>query len=113
MGAASYVPAISLEKALFIRERNDGLYRPITYLLAKLFDEMFITLISSVVFAAIVFYVVKVRALISITNWECVKNHFCCVKPLQAVRFLSVHACVFQYCDIMKPWHSLAFTVVS
>lgn len=34
-GAASYVPAIVLERPLFVRERNDGLYRVITYLCAK------------------------------------------------------------------------------
>ena len=61
-GAASYVPSLALEKPLYIRERNDGLYRPITYLLAKLFDELFITLFSSVVFALVVWYLIQVRA---------------------------------------------------
>ena len=60
-GAAAYVPALALEKPLYIRERNDGLYRPITYLLAKLFDELFITLFSSVFFALVVWYLVQVR----------------------------------------------------
>jgi ABC-2 type transporter len=59
-GAASYVPALSLEKPLYVRERNDGLYRPITYLLAKLFDELFITLFASVIFALIVWYLIQV-----------------------------------------------------
>eukprot|EP01025_Chloroclados_australasicus_P041211 TRINITY_DN4350_c0_g1_i1.p1 TRINITY_DN4350_c0_g1~~TRINITY_DN4350_c0_g1_i1.p1 ORF type:complete len:528 (-),score=50.28 TRINITY_DN4350_c0_g1_i1:47-1465(-) len=35
-GAASYVPAIVLERPLYVRERNDGLYRSITYLFAKI-----------------------------------------------------------------------------
>lgn len=39
-GAASYIPSIVLERALFVRERNDGLYRVITYLLAKMIDEV-------------------------------------------------------------------------
>ena len=60
-GAASYVPALTLEKPLYVRERNDGLYRPITYLLAKIFDEIFVTTISSLVFSAFVFYVVKLQ----------------------------------------------------
>ena len=34
-GASAYVPSIVLERGLFIRERNDGLYRPITYLCSK------------------------------------------------------------------------------
>jgi ATP-binding cassette, subfamily G (WHITE), member 2 len=55
------VPALTLEKPLFVRERNDGLYRPITYLLAKLFDELFITLIASVVFAVFVYKVVDLQ----------------------------------------------------
>eukprot|EP00892_Ulva_mutabilis_P005857 jgi/Ulvmu1/3643/UM017_0057.1 len=60
-GAASYVPALTLEKPLYVRERNDGLYRPITYLLAKIFDEILITVVSSLVFSAFVFYVVKLE----------------------------------------------------
>ena len=60
-GAAPYIPAISLEKPLYVRERNDGLYRPITYLLAKIFDEIFITVISSLVFSAAVFYAVSLQ----------------------------------------------------
>lgn len=60
-GAASYVPALALEKPLYVRERNDGLYRPITYLLAKLFDELFITLIASVVFSVCVWYLIQLQ----------------------------------------------------
>lgn len=41
-GAASYVPAIVLERTLYVRERADGLYLPITYLLAKMMDELMI-----------------------------------------------------------------------
>lgn len=50
-----------LERPLYVRERNDGLYRPITYLLAKLFDELFGLIVSSVVFSAFVFYVVDLQ----------------------------------------------------
>lgn len=59
--AESFVPALTLERPLYLRERNDGLYRPITYLLAKLFDELFVLLISSVAFSAIVFYAVDLQ----------------------------------------------------
>lgn len=35
-GAAAYVPALVLERNLFVRERADGMYHVITYLLAKM-----------------------------------------------------------------------------
>ena len=34
--AVAYVPVIILERPLFLRERNDGLYRVITYLSFKI-----------------------------------------------------------------------------
>lgn len=56
-GAASYVPSLTLERALFYRERNDGLYRVITYLVAKILEEMILASVVSVVLAAIVWVV--------------------------------------------------------
>jgi hypothetical protein len=38
------------------RERNDGLYRPITYLVSKLTEELVIAVINSVVLGALVFF---------------------------------------------------------
>lgn len=58
-GAASYVPSLFLERGLFARERNDGLYHVITYLLAKMLDELIISAVASLGFAALVFYVVQ------------------------------------------------------
>lgn len=58
-GAASYIPAIVLERALFVRERNDGLYRVITYLCAKILEELGIALIASLIFSNVVFWAVK------------------------------------------------------
>lgn len=55
-GAAAYLPSIVLERALFVRERNDGLYRVITYMLAKTFDELALALVTSLGVAAFVFY---------------------------------------------------------
>jgi ATP-binding cassette, subfamily G (WHITE), member 2 len=60
-GAAAYVPALTLEKPLFIRERNDGLYRPITYLISKLFDELLINAVVSLIFSLFVFYLVDLQ----------------------------------------------------
>ncbi|GFR48683.1 hypothetical protein Agub_g10638 [Astrephomene gubernaculifera] len=55
-GAASYVPAIVLERRLFVRERADGLYQVFTYLAAKLLEELFLTVIITLIFSAYVFY---------------------------------------------------------
>ncbi len=41
------------------RERNDGLYRPITYVIFKMMEEISITLINSLVFSSIVFFPLK------------------------------------------------------
>lgn len=60
-GAASYVPAIVLERSLFVRERNDGLYRVITYLVAKILEEVFIALLSSIAFANLVFWTLQLQ----------------------------------------------------
>ncbi len=38
------------------RERNDGLYRPITYLVSKIIEELVIAVINSVVLGALVFF---------------------------------------------------------
>jgi ATP-binding cassette, subfamily G (WHITE), member 2 len=55
--------AIKLEYNLFTRERNDGLYRIITYLLFKLLTELIITFIASLVFSVAVFYPLRLRGL--------------------------------------------------
>ncbi len=58
-GAASYIPAIVLERPLFVRERNDGLYRVITYLCAKVIEELGVAFIASVIFSNVVFWAIK------------------------------------------------------
>ncbi|EFJ42159.1 hypothetical protein VOLCADRAFT_107413 [Volvox carteri f. nagariensis] len=60
-GAASYVPAIVLERRLFVRERSDGLYRVFTYLAAKLVEELLLSLIITLAFSAYVFYGVQLQ----------------------------------------------------
>jgi ATP-binding cassette subfamily G (WHITE) protein 2 len=57
-GAASYVPSIVLERSLYVRERSDGLYYPITYLAAKMADELLIQTVCSVGFAAASFFAI-------------------------------------------------------
>ena len=58
-GAASYVPQIVMERSLFMRERADGLYRPMTYVVAKMFDELLLLFFVTLVIAAAVFYAVN------------------------------------------------------
>lgn len=60
-GAAAYVPAIVLERPLFTRERNDGLYRVITYLCAKMVDELLLALVFSGIFGAMVWFPVRLQ----------------------------------------------------
>eukprot|EP00798_Chlamydomonas_sp_ICE-L_P008106 gene8106-1352_t len=55
-GAAAYVPSLVMERGLFSRERNDGLYITITYLLHKMFEEFLMNLVFSVGIAAYTFY---------------------------------------------------------
>jgi len=54
--ASAYLPNLVLERAIFYRERNDGLYRVITYVVAKMLDEIVLALVSSVIFGVIIYY---------------------------------------------------------
>ncbi|PNH11015.1 ABC transporter G family member 2 [Tetrabaena socialis] len=54
--AASYIPSLVLERGLFVRERNDGLYLAPTYLTAKLMDELMINAVASLGISAFTFY---------------------------------------------------------
>lgn len=60
-GAAAYVPAIVVERPLFVRERNDGLYRVVTYLCAKIVEEAGVALIASIIFSNVVFWAVQLQ----------------------------------------------------
>jgi hypothetical protein len=60
-GAASYVPAIVLERRLYMRERADGLYYAITYLLAKLLDELMVATLASLPLCAASFYAMDLQ----------------------------------------------------
>lgn len=59
--AMMYLPSIGVERALYIRERNDGLYRPLTYLLFKLLDELVIMGPVTLLTTAAVFYACKLQ----------------------------------------------------
>ncbi|GLI65656.1 hypothetical protein VaNZ11_009256 [Volvox africanus] len=60
-GAAAYVPSLVLERNLFTRERNDGLYLVVTYLLSKMVDELLLTALASLGISAYVFHGVQLK----------------------------------------------------
>lgn len=43
------------------RERNDGLYRVITYLVSKMLEELLLAVVASLIFSCIVFYGVRLQ----------------------------------------------------
>jgi len=59
--ATSYIPAIVLDRPLFLRERADGLYTPLTYFAFKMTEELTLAFLSSPVFASMVFYGVQLQ----------------------------------------------------
>lgn len=59
--ASAYMPAILLERPLFVREMNDGLFRVVTYLGFKLFEEFSVQFVLCLPIAAMVFYPMELR----------------------------------------------------
>jgi len=55
-GAAAVVPSLTLERPLFIRERNDGCFNPTTYWFFKLFQEAILAVFTSIIFSNILFW---------------------------------------------------------
>jgi hypothetical protein len=53
--AAAYLPTFMLERALFRRERSDGIYNIFTYYAAKWVEEVIIAVPCSLVFCGIVY----------------------------------------------------------
>ena len=49
-------PCLAAERNLFTRERNDGLYYVITYLLFKLVEELFLAVCITLSMASWIFY---------------------------------------------------------
>ncbi|EIE18756.1 ABC family transporter: multidrug, partial [Coccomyxa subellipsoidea C-169] len=54
--AAAYTPTLVQERPLFYRERSDGLYKSVTYLVAKLLEEVIVALVQSLIMSCIVFF---------------------------------------------------------
>ena len=51
-----YLPALFLERGVYVRERADGLYAPGTYICYKLAVEIFIAATSAAITTAALFY---------------------------------------------------------
>ncbi|KAK9904972.1 hypothetical protein WJX75_006687 [Coccomyxa subellipsoidea] len=54
--AAAYTPTLVQERPIFYRERSDGLYKAVTYLVAKLLEEVIVALVQSLIMSCIVFF---------------------------------------------------------
>jgi ATP-binding cassette, subfamily G (WHITE), member 2 len=59
--AVSYTPAIVLDRALYMRELADGLYRPLTYLLFKLTEEVVLVSVVSPIVACYTWFAVQLQ----------------------------------------------------
>ena len=55
-GAAAYIPSIMLARPLYFRERNDGLYRPITFLMYLMIEEILVAVPVSLVVCTIMWF---------------------------------------------------------
>jgi len=60
-GAAAYVPSLTLERAMFYRERADGCYAAWTYYVSKFIEEAILCILSSLIFSAIVFFSLRLQ----------------------------------------------------
>merc|ERR1719401_878314 len=60
-GAAAFVPSLTLERALYYRERADGCYTPVVYYLSKLIEEAVLCIFTSSIFSLIVFWALSLQ----------------------------------------------------
>ncbi|KAK9816833.1 hypothetical protein WJX72_005683 [[Myrmecia] bisecta] len=56
--ALNYLPSIMLERPVLLREVNDGLYRPVAYLIAKLLQELIIIVPSMALVMCVIYFAV-------------------------------------------------------
>lgn len=55
------LPCLILERPVYVRERADGLYRPITYLAYKVSEEVAVGTLPSLAYSALVFFLVRLQ----------------------------------------------------
>ena len=71
---------MGMERALYIRERNDGLYRPVIYLVYKLLDELLLMLPVTSATTATVFLACRLQGsflLFWLVNFVTLANGTC------------------------------------
>ena len=59
--AAAYVPAIFMERALYARERNDGMYTPLAYLIYKVIEELTVICIGSLIVTTFIWFGIRLQ----------------------------------------------------
>lgn len=74
---SSYMPSIIMERPLYIRERSDGLYIPLVYFLFKMTEELLIATVISPIFAAMIFYGVRLHGSFALV-WVAYLLTCCC-----------------------------------
>eukprot|EP00240_Pyramimonas_obovata_P000614 CAMPEP_0118936882 /NCGR_PEP_ID=MMETSP1169-20130426/20820_1 /TAXON_ID=36882 /ORGANISM="Pyramimonas obovata, Strain CCMP722" /LENGTH=576 /DNA_ID=CAMNT_0006880313 /DNA_START=154 /DNA_END=1881 /DNA_ORIENTATION=+ len=60
-GAAAYVPSLVMERPLFFRERNDGCFYTVSYLIAKAIEEAIISTVFSAYFITVLYFTVDLQ----------------------------------------------------
>ncbi|KAL4431069.1 hypothetical protein ABPG75_006325 [Micractinium tetrahymenae] len=60
-GSMGLVPNLVAERAIYLRERADGLYLPVTYLLYKVSEELLVASCVSIPASLLVFYLVRLQ----------------------------------------------------
>ena len=60
-GAAAYVPTLVLERPLFYRERNDGCYNSLTYLVWKVLEEGLMALLTTTVYCCATYFAIGMQ----------------------------------------------------
>jgi len=67
--AASFVPAIMLSRPLYFRERNDGLFRPITFLMYLMAEEIIVAIPVSLIACTMIWFGAGIQG--SFLMWWC------------------------------------------
>ncbi|KAI8469823.1 MAG: P-loop containing nucleoside triphosphate hydrolase protein [Monoraphidium minutum] len=75
--SAAFVPGVVSERRLFLKERDDGLYRASTYLAARLLEDVAVSVPVTLAAAGLVFSVCKAQGLFSIF-WLAYWSAVCC-----------------------------------
>lgn len=86
------------DKLLVCRERNDGLYSSLTYLVAKFVEEVIVALVQSLIMSCIVFFPLELAGSWALF-WYTYFQTTC----------IGIGECVSSSCD---PWQSMQIGVV-